>query len=47
MMVFPGDSINLASLTYIVDGDTVDRRGFLSVDRRDIYSLTVTKVLIL
>lgn len=43
MMVFPGDSINLASLTYIVDGDTVDRRGFLSVDRHDIYSLTVTK----
>lgn len=43
MMVFPGDSINLASLTYILDGDTVDRRSFLAVDKRDIYSLSVTK----
>lgn len=42
MIVFPGDSLNLSEMTFTVDGDTVTREQFFSLDRRMIRSLIVT-----
>lgn len=43
MIVFPGDSIDLSTLTFIVDGDTVSRSVFTAIDTERIHSLTITK----
>lgn len=43
MIVFAGDSIDVNSLTFIIDGDTVSREQVVAMSPRDIYSLTVTK----
>lgn len=43
MIVFPGDSIDLSTLTFIVDGDTVSRSTFTAIDPAEIHSLTITK----
>lgn len=43
MIVFAGDSIDVNSLTFIVDGDTVTREKVVAMNPHDIYSLTVTK----
>lgn len=42
MMVFPGDSLDLAQMTFVVDGDTVTREQFFRLDRKEIRTLTVT-----
>ncbi|MDE7236428.1 MAG: hypothetical protein K2N66_01230 [Paramuribaculum sp.] len=42
MMVFPGDSLELAEMTFMIDGDTVTREQFFKLDRKDIRSLIVT-----
>lgn len=41
-MVLPGDSLDLASATFTIDGDTVGRDIFFSLDRSEIATLTVT-----
>lgn len=43
MIVFPGDSVDISAMTFIVDGDTVDRNSFTAIDPENIHSLTVTK----
>lgn len=42
MMVFPGDSLDLSVMTFTIDGDTVTREQFFSLDRNQIRTLTVT-----
>lgn len=39
---FPGDSIDLSVMTFTIDGDTVSRDAFFSLDRKSIRTLTVT-----
>ncbi|MDE7151496.1 MAG: hypothetical protein K2O27_04455, partial [Candidatus Amulumruptor sp.] len=34
MMVFPGDSLELAEMTFMIDGDTVTREQFFKLDRK-------------
>ncbi|MCM1029119.1 MAG: hypothetical protein NC342_05235 [Pseudoflavonifractor sp.] len=43
MIVFPGDSLDLAAATFTIDGDTVCRDTFFMLDRSEIRSLTVTR----
>ena len=42
LMVFPGDSLDLAAATFTIDGDTVSRETFYALDRSEIATLTVT-----
>lgn len=42
LLVFPGDSLDMASVTFVVDGDTVSRDSFFTLRRADIHTLTVT-----
>lgn len=41
MMVFPADSLDLSSMTFVIDGDTVSRDCFMKLDRMAIRTLTV------
>ncbi len=43
MMVFPGDSLDISAMTFMIDGDTVSREAFTAVNVNNIYSITVTK----
>lgn len=43
-MVFAGDSLDVAAMTFIVDGDTVSRAELLATPLSNIFSLTVIKL---
>lgn len=42
LLVFPGDSLDMASVTFTIDGDTVSRDSFFTLRRPDIRSIIVT-----
>lgn len=42
LMVFPGDSLDIAAATFTIDGDTVSRETFFRLDCSGIATLTVT-----